>query len=193
MRLFRQNIHIRKAFSYCVFAAFAIGVFTSCGKKNDIRDLDGGTVTDEGTVPIEGETPEELFTTADMEIKNALDESNNITQPYSELTVSEQISYQIVSQVKVNLIKDSDKSATVEISYPDVAGLLSNLYDGDNSADKIEQIYAAVLEQLENGTVEIKTITAEVEYNDDHSGIVWSEEIIDAMSGGMYSLINAGE
>lgn len=164
-----------------------IGAIAAVGYK--ILQLRAGDSPAGDNPPVTGEG----FIKAEDEIVRALEDSMNINQPYSELTTSEKISYQLVKQVSVETIDETDEYATVEITYPDVADAFEELYDGANDAEKIEQLYSSVLERLEKEEVDIIQKEIDVEYNDEHTGILWTDTLVDAMSGGLYSLSSIGK
>lgn len=131
-----------------------------------------------------------VFANAAENINYELEDARTVEQPMDTMTVSEQISMLIMEQVQVTLVEDKGSSAMVSVTYPDAGARLVELLSkyGDDAADLAME---ALRDELKNKKITLQTLQTEVAYADmDAKTILWTEALVDAMSGGMYSLAN---
>lgn len=120
-------------------------------------------------------------------LSRELEESRASEQDYDSMTVSEQVAQYIMEQVEFELIEERQDGALVRITYPDAASLLTQyLEQYPNDPDKAKELLRDALRGKEADRVVLET---EAMYADAQTKeIVWTEEIVDAMSGGLYHL-----
>lgn len=129
-----------------------------------------------------------VFVNAAENMNYELEDSRSTDQPMDTMTVSEQISTLIMEQVQIVMVEEKGDSAVVRITYPQAGDRLVELLDqyGEGGAD---MAMAALRDELQGGRVRMETLETTVEYADPASKTIqWTENVVDAMSGGMYHI-----
>lgn len=93
----------------------------------------------------------------------------------------------IMEQISVKTISDSDVEAVLEIKYPDAAALLRELIENNADCANKSELYQLMRDELNNGKAEIVKTRVTVEYDDSES-IVMDEELVNILSGGLYTV-----
>lgn len=103
------------------------------------------------------------------------------------------ISNTIIESTKYEVLYADDKKCTIKVKYPDVAAIVKEecSKSGDEvTKEIINDILKNVVSDLSSGKVTMieKTFEAKLETDEDgNSRIVWTDELLDAFSGGLYS------
>lgn len=156
-------------------------------KKSESRmdAKDNTTKTTEGNKPVQ---ESQSLTAVDTLIKE-LEDSKASEQSYDTMTVSEQIAQYIMDQVEFVQIEERPDGALVQINYPDAGNMLIQLMEQyPEDPDKVQEL---LRDALRDGKAVRATLETEVLYEDSQSEeIIWTDDIVNAMSGGLYALMS---
>ena len=120
---------------------------------------------------------------------------NNSIVSEDELTPDEMVSNTILEKTEINLIEEYETYMVIKVTYPDAASLvIEALGDMEQEYDneKMNSVYEKVAQKLKSVDVKMKEETLQVSFeidDNENKQVVWSTELMNALSGGLYELM----
>lgn len=91
-------------------------------------------------------------------------------------------------EVKETLVKDNQDVALIEVSAPNVAGLLEDLYENNEDEETTyEELSNTLIEKTKTAPLIKKEIAVNFFVLDGEIEVEFTEELIDAMYGGLFT------
>lgn len=115
--------------------------------------------------------------------------------PEEELTADELLSNAILDKLYLTIISETSQGFTVKIRYPDVYTAFieeTKKYSSTPTEEDVNSLLSSLTEKVKNSGCEMLEETFELAFNTDENGnksIVWTDEVLHAVSGGLYTAI----